>query len=50
MSIPTLHIGHKNAFHGWKLIWTDNKGKTHIKAIPEKTAKALMRSGMSLEG
>jgi len=50
MSIYNIHIGHRNAFNGWKLIWTDSKGNTFLKSIPKKTAKALIKSGITVEG
>lgn len=48
--VQSLHIGHKKAFNGWKLIWTDPENNTCIETISEKTAKALIKSGMPVEG
>lgn len=47
--LDTLHIGIKTAFGSCKLIWIVN-GKTYIETISEKTAKALIHSGMDTEG
>lgn len=50
MNINYLRIGHKKAFKSWKLIWVDDQGNSHCETISERTAKALIASGMDFEG
>ena len=50
--IRNMHIGHKKAFKGWKLIWEDGKkiNSVHVVTISETLAKDLKACGMSEEG
>lgn len=46
----SLHLGHKKTFGSWKLIWLDADMKIRLADVSEKTASALIASGMPVEG
>lgn len=47
-----VHVGDRLAFDGWKLIVSDPRGmhETELLPISEQVARALIASGLALEG
>ena len=48
-TITDVHVGSKNAFGGWKLIYQED-GETMLVSISETVAHVLMDNGMHSEG